>query len=60
MGVRGLIRDLIGLYLGYEIIKGYVYQSFSFTPTILIATVVLLALSIWFLLERTGILPRLS
>jgi len=60
MGVRGLIRDLIYLYLAYEIIKGYVYQNFSFSASILIATIGILILSIWFLLEKIGILPKLT
>ena len=60
MGFRGLIRDFLGIYLGYEIIKGYVYQNFSLTATVLVATVILLILSVWFLLERIGLLPKLT
>ena len=60
MGFRGLIRDFLGIYLGYEIIKGYVYQNFSLTATVLIAAVILLILSVWFLLERIGLLPKLT
>ena len=58
MGVRGFIRDLISFYLGYEIIRGYFSGSYAMT-NISIAVLVLVAIAIWFTLERLGILPKM-
>jgi len=60
MGVRGVIRDLLSIYIGYEVIKGYIYKNFDFNITLLIATLALLILSIWFILERVGILSKMT
>lgn len=60
MGFRGIIRDLLSIYIGYEIIKGYIYKNFDFSLTLLIATLALFILSIWFILERIGILPKIT
>jgi len=57
MGVRGFIRDLISIYLGYEIIRGYIVGEFSMT-NISIGVIIMFLLSIWFILERVGILPK--
>lgn len=60
MGVRGFIRDIISIYLGYEIIRGFVSDDFAITLPILIVTIALFALTIWFILEKIGILPKLT
>ena len=57
MSVRGFIRDIISIYLGYEVIRGYVTGSFA-TTNIYIAALVLFAFSVWFVLERIGVLPK--
>jgi hypothetical protein len=57
--LRGIIRDLIGIYLGYEIVKGILFKNFTITPPIAISGILLLILSIWFVLERIRILPKL-
>mgnify|MGYP000119369794 CR=1 FL=1 len=59
MGIRGFIRDLIGIYLGFEIIKGAITKHFELTMPIIVCAVILLALGIWFILERIGLLPKL-
>lgn len=58
MVLRGLIRDFLCIYLGYEIIKGSIFGNFSISTTILITSIILFILSIWFLLERIGIIPK--
>jgi len=60
MGVRGLIRDLLGIYLGYEVIRSYIYGNSSLNINILIVSIVIFALAVWFLLERVGILPKMT
>jgi hypothetical protein len=57
--LRGIIRDLIGIYLGYEIVKGILFKNFTITLPIAISGILLLILSIWFVLERIRILPKL-
>lgn len=59
MGARGFIRDIIGIYLGFEIIKGAITKDFEITGPIIACGLVLLAFGIWFILERIGILPKL-
>ena len=60
MGVRGLIRDLLGIYLGYEVIRSYFYGNSSLNLNILVASIAIFALAVWFLLERVGVLPKMS
>jgi putative effector of murein hydrolase LrgA (UPF0299 family) len=59
MGLRGLIRDMVGIYLGFEIIKGAITKHFEITVPIIVCGAVLLTFGIWFILERLGILPKL-
>lgn len=60
MGIRGIIRDVLSIYLGFEILRGYLFKSFQINDAILIAALALFLLSIWFILERIGIAPRFS
>jgi hypothetical protein len=60
MGTRGVIRDIVGIYLGFEIIRGYISHNFTLTPYILIAGLILLLLGLWFILERIGISPKIA
>lgn len=57
MGVRGVIRDIVSLYLGFEIMRGYLSGEFAML-SISVAGMVLFGLALWFLLERVGVLPR--
>lgn len=57
MGVRGIIRDIVSLYLGFEIIRGYFSGEFAIL-NISIVGMVLFGLALWFMLERIGVLPR--
>jgi len=57
MGVRSVIRDLVALYLGYEIIKIWLFDS-EFTSIIGILAIILIFFTVWFLLEKMGILPK--
>lgn len=58
MSVRGIVRDIISLYLGYEIIRGWITGTYAYN-NILTTGIVLFALAVWFLLERIGVLPKL-
>lgn len=60
MGVRGLIRDLLGIYLGFEVVRSYISGNSSLNINILIASIAIFILAVWFLLERIGILPKMT
>ncbi len=59
MGFRGIIRDILSIYLGYEIIKGALFGNFELHIWIVLAAIILLIFGMWFILERIGILPQL-
>lgn len=58
VGIRGIVRDIVGIYLGFEIIRGYITHNFAVTPYILAAGSILLLLGLWFIFERIGIIPK--
>ncbi len=58
MGLRGIIRDLVGIYLGYEIARGALTNQFVLSSPIIASGVILLVLGIWFVLERVGLLAH--
>jgi|GEM_PF-946553 hypothetical protein len=60
MAFRSFIRDLIVFYLVYEILRSYFSKSLQVSSGMLIASILLLFLTIWFLLEKIGVLPSLS
>lgn len=55
MAVRGIIRDIICLYVGYRLIKMWVLKEQA-TFGLGALVVVLMLMSGWFILERIGIL----
>ena len=60
MGIRGIARDIIGIYVGFEIVRAFATNSFVFGRSFLIAGALLLLFGIWFLLERVGIVPKFT
>ena len=60
MGIRGIVRDIAGIYLGIEIIRGLITDNFVLSKYIIIAGLLLMIFGIWFFLERIGILPKLG
>lgn len=59
MAFRSFIRDVIVFYLVYEILRSY-FQRLQVSLTMVIASILLLILTLWFLLEKIGIMPSLS
>jgi hypothetical protein len=55
--VRGIIRDVVSIYLGLEILRGYFFGKF-YMLNISVAGMMLFGLALWFMFERAGILPR--
>lgn len=60
MAIRAFARDLLALYVSYKILRGWIYQNLAPNPFLLMATVCLLMLTLWFLLERLGVIPKLT
>lgn len=57
--LRGIIRDILSLYIGYTVIKLWWYGS-SLDQGLGVAALLLFAIAIWFILERVGLLPKLE
>ena len=60
MGVRGIIRDLLGIYLGFEIARAALVGRLELSTPVVVSGIVLLVLGIWFILERIGIMAHYS
>ncbi len=60
MVFRSFIKDFLVFYLCYKIIKGFLTHNFSLTSNFMIVTILLLLMTVWFLLEKIGILPKLG
>ncbi|MFH8086653.1 MAG: hypothetical protein QW609_02430 [Candidatus Aenigmatarchaeota archaeon] len=50
---------MIVFYLVYEILKNYL-QGFQVSSSMVIASLLLLILTLWFLLEKIGLIPSIS
>jgi len=47
-------------YLAYKIIKGYLFHDFHLDGTLVLLTLLLLLMTVWFLLEKMGILAKMD
>jgi len=59
MGIRGLIRDIISIYFGIQIILLVLQDKIPTKLQLLMYAAFLLFFSLWFLMERLGLLPKL-
>ena len=59
MGVRGVIRDLISIYFGIQIVLLVLQDKVPTKGQLLLYATFLLFFSIWFLMERVGLFPKL-
>lgn len=57
MVFRGLIKDVLILYLSYRIFMIWLRKE-QVSIGVVGVTIVIVLLVIWFMLERTGILPK--
>ncbi len=55
--VRGLIKDLLILYIAYKVLKIWWYKE-QVTTGVASMMIIVSLLIIWFMLERIGIIPR--
>jgi len=58
MGVRGFVRDIASLYLSYKVLLGAMTGSLQIDTSLVLAALVLLFFTLWFLLEKVGILEK--
>ncbi|HLD49364.1 MAG TPA: hypothetical protein VJB11_03295 [archaeon] len=59
MGIRAFIRDIIALYVGFRLLAAGLGSELS-RNDMLVFGIVLFVFSLWFLLERIGILPKVT
>ena len=59
MGIRAFIRDIITLYVGFRLLAA-AFGSELTKNDMLIFGLLLFIFSLWFLLERIGILPKVT
>jgi len=59
MGFRGFIRDIVAIYIGYMLVSSVVMNSPLHKNMLLMYGIFLLLFSVWFMVERIGILPKL-
>lgn len=57
MVFRGLIKDLLILYLAYKVLKIWWYKE-QVTTGVASVMIILSLLVVWFMLERVGVMPR--
>ena len=55
MALRGILRDILSIYIGYKILGIWIFGS-AFSSDVGWAAFALLMLSVWFVLERVGVL----
>ncbi|MEM5874431.1 MAG: hypothetical protein QW641_00675 [Candidatus Aenigmatarchaeota archaeon] len=52
MRIRGIIRDILSIYIGFRIIEAYIFGNFELDIYVFIAAVILLIFGVWFIIER--------
>ncbi len=55
--MRSIVRDVLAIYVCYKIFALALFAQ-EFSSLALMATAALLFLTVWFLLEKVGILPK--
>jgi len=60
MGIRGLIRDALTLYVCLVIFMNMATGNLKVDTNFILASIFLFLLTIWFLLEKLNIIPRIS
>jgi hypothetical protein len=58
MGLRGILRDILSIYVCIIVFGNLISGNMKADLTFGLATLALFILSIWFLLERIGIVPK--
>lgn len=59
MGIRGMVRDAIYIYFAWVLINSVITSIPLTMGQMLLMASILLFFSVWFFLERFGILPKM-
>jgi hypothetical protein len=59
MGVRGVLRDVLTLYVCFVIFNNLLQGKINVDFHFIIALIIVFLLTIWILLEKIGIIPKL-
>jgi len=57
MGIRSYIRDMLSIYVSYKVLEAY-FTGKSIDNLTAFFTVFLVGITLWFLLEKIGIIPK--
>ncbi len=55
--LRSIIRDILAIYVCYKVLA-FAFFAQEFSALSIIATGALLFLTVWFLLEKIGVIPK--
>lgn len=58
--IRSFVRDILCLYIGYALIANGMSGQNIPSNTLIIFGALLLFFTLWFLLEKIGVLPKLT
>jgi len=58
MGARGVLRDLLSIYICITIFANLITGNMKADLTLILATLLLFILTVWFLLEKIGLVPK--
>lgn len=58
MGIRGILRDILTLYVCVAIFWNLISGGLKTDMNFILATIFLFLLTIWFLLEKIGLIPK--
>jgi hypothetical protein len=59
MGVRGVLRDVLTIYVCLVIFNNLLHGKINVDFYFIIALIIVFLLTIWILLEKIGIIPKL-
>ena len=60
MVFRSILRDVVFLYIAYRLLSSGVFNNAISNNELILFGLAMLIFSLWFLLEKLGILPRLG
>ncbi len=54
-GIRGILKDIFIIYVAYRLIRVWLFSA-EFTTGLGVMVIVMMLISVWFTLERMGVL----
>jgi len=59
MGLKSTIRDIIFLYIAYVLIKSGIFNEKISNFNLILFGLIIAMFTVWFILEKLGIIPRI-